>query len=374
MKRFIFALAGLILSGWVVIPQSGYPCSAICLRDSAGWVVGFNHDWIVKGALIMVNKRGVTKTAAPPDDGFPVASLARWTSKYGSITFNQSGRDFPSDGMNEKGLFVAILLLEGSEWPGADSLAGISAGQWIQYQLDNAATVQEVIENTAKIGIIGGGGGPGTLDLSGFHFFACDRNGDCVTVEGIGGKLVCHTGQNLPVRALTNTPYADAVSCMEQGNPLHGDVYHSESRFIQASGMLKAAAKQVPQSATQAVFEVLKKLESHDEIGPTVWSSVYDLTRLRISFKTIGHQEVREIDFSAFDFSCGTPVWIFDILSENSGNVSGLFSDYSLEANRELIRQTWSLTPGLSDLPLSEVDRAASYPEGFVCTTKGGER
>jgi choloylglycine hydrolase len=27
-----------------------------------------------------------------------------WISKYGSITFNQYGREFPTGGMNEKGL------------------------------------------------------------------------------------------------------------------------------------------------------------------------------------------------------------------------------------------------------------------------------
>jgi choloylglycine hydrolase len=26
-----------------------------------------------------------------------------WTSRYGSITFNQYGREFPSGGINEKG-------------------------------------------------------------------------------------------------------------------------------------------------------------------------------------------------------------------------------------------------------------------------------
>ena len=117
MQRFFLMLSLIILSEWMVTEPDGFSCTAICLRDTSGWVVGFNHDWLIKEALIMVNKRGVSKTAAPPDGKISAESLARWTSKYGSVTFNQSGREFPSDGVNEKGLFVALLLLEKTQWP-----------------------------------------------------------------------------------------------------------------------------------------------------------------------------------------------------------------------------------------------------------------
>lgn len=348
------------------VPNS-YSCTAICLKDAAGWVAGFNHDWLIKDALIMTNKRGVLKIAAPPDDRTPKETLAKWTSKYGSVTFNQSGQGFPSDGMNEKGLFVAILLLEKTKWPAPDSRASISAGQWIQYQLDNSSNVQEVIDNNRHIQIIGSSPGK-QLDMSGFHFMACDRNGECVTVEGINGKMVYHRQKNLPVRVLTNIPYSESINSLKQGKPIYGDVYHSETRFIQASNRLKEAALHVPKSATAFAFETLKKVESHDVIGPTVWSIVYDLTNLRVSFKTHDNQQIRYFDLSAFDFSCASPVKIFDILSERAGDVSNRFVAYSQQANKNLIMKTWTQTPGLSDLPTEVLDRAAAYPESFVCT------
>src|SRR5512138_1381397 len=131
--------------------------------------------------------------------------------------------------------------------------------------------------------------------------------------------------------------------------------------------MLKEAADHVPESATDAAFETLKNLESHDDIGPTVWSVVYDLANLRISFKTYDHPQIRTVDFSAFDFSCASPVRIFNIFSGSAGNVNGLFVDYSLQANRDLIMRTWSQTPGLSEQPPEMLNRAAAYPESFIC-------
>ncbi len=367
MKRFVILLLLIILIGWVATVPNSYSCTAICLKDAKGWVAGFNHDWIVKDALIMTNRRGLSKIAAPPNDEASKGSLAKWTSKYGSVTFNQSGQAFPSDGMNEKGLFVAILLLEKTKWPVPDSRASISAGQWIQYQLDNSSNVQEVIANDQHIQIIGGAPGK-QVAMSGFHFMACDRDGECVTVEGIDGKTVYHKQKNLPVRVLTNTPYAEAINSLKHGKPIYGDVYHSETRFIQASKRLKEAAIRVPKCATDFAFETLKKVESHDVIGPTVWSIVYDLANLRVSFKTHDNQQIRYFDLSAFDFSCASSAKIFDIFSESAGDVSGKFVPYSHEANKKLITKTWSQTPGLSDLPGDLLDRAAAYPESFVCT------
>lgn len=367
MKKLSFILPLIILIGWVALVPNSYPCTAICLKDAKGWVAGFNHDWLIKDALIMTNRRGVSKIAAPPNEKSSPKSIARWTSKYGSVTFNQSGQAFPSDGMNEKGLFVAILLLENTKWPAPDSRPSISAGQWIQYQLDNSRNVQEVIANDKRIQIIGGS--PGTqADMSRFHFIACDRSGGCVTVEGINGKMAYHTQKNLPVRVLTNTPYAESINSLNQGKPIYGDVYHSETRFIQASNRLKEADVHGPKSAIDFAFETLKKVESHDALGPTVWSVVYDLANLRVSFRTHDNQQMRYFDFSAFDFSCASPGKIFDILSESAGNVSGKFIPYSQQANKKLIMKTWTQTPGLSDLPGEVLDRAAAYPESFVCT------
>ena len=76
-----------------------------------------------------------------------------WVSKYGSITFNQYGKEFPTGGMNEKGLVVELMWLDETRYPEPDQRGVLNVLQWIQYQLDNSQTIDEVIASDKKIRI-----------------------------------------------------------------------------------------------------------------------------------------------------------------------------------------------------------------------------
>ena len=67
----------------------------------------------------------------------PDGNTISWVSQYGSITFNQYGKEFPTGGMNEKGLVVELMWLDGTIYPQPDERPAIGVLQWIQYQLDN---------------------------------------------------------------------------------------------------------------------------------------------------------------------------------------------------------------------------------------------
>ena len=56
-------------------------------------------------------------------------------------------------GMNEAGLVVETMMLEETEYPSPDSRPGIEILQWIQYQLDNFSTIEEVIASHSQIRI-----------------------------------------------------------------------------------------------------------------------------------------------------------------------------------------------------------------------------
>ncbi len=43
-----------------------------------------------------------------------------WTAVYGSISFNQYGKEFPTGGMNEKGLVVELMWLDETKFPAQD--------------------------------------------------------------------------------------------------------------------------------------------------------------------------------------------------------------------------------------------------------------
>ncbi len=69
-----------------------------------------NENGIDVPGMVFINKRGVFKTGRTwseminKDRSNP--SAFTWISRYGSVTFNVFGRDFPDGGVNESGLYI----------------------------------------------------------------------------------------------------------------------------------------------------------------------------------------------------------------------------------------------------------------------------
>lgn len=57
-------------------------------------------------------------------------------------------------GMNEKGLVIAQMALFESKYPVKTDKRAVDEFEWIQYQLDNSSTLQEVIGNNKKVQIL----------------------------------------------------------------------------------------------------------------------------------------------------------------------------------------------------------------------------
>jgi len=63
-----------------------------------------------------------------------VGQPAKWVSAYGSVTFNQFGRELPLGRMNEAGLVIEIMWLTQTEYPHSDRRPALRELQWAQYQ------------------------------------------------------------------------------------------------------------------------------------------------------------------------------------------------------------------------------------------------
>jgi len=269
--------------------------------------------------------------------------------------------------MNEAGLFVACLGLPETEWSIPDSRLSINAAQWAQYQLDTSGTVKDVIESDKVIRVHG--------SKLGVHFFACDKTGECATIESIKGRTVIHhTLKNMPIKALTNVPYAEALNSYQQGKITYNDYVQSITRFLQAAESLKEADRQPPKSAADFTFMALKKVGFYEETDgfkpfpATEWSTVYDFTNLLIHFRTYGNENIRSIRFASLDFSCESSVQALDIQSTLSGDVTHKFINYSTEMNRAIIMKNIKRTAGLSEFPDAVLEQRSVYPESFRCT------
>lgn len=318
----------------------GGACTSVYVPSAK--LMGKNYDWHREKALIVVNKQGMKKQAMvvrPQEVG------AQWISKYGSVTFNQYGREFPNGGMNEAGLTIEILWLDASVYEPADSRPTVNELSWIQYQLDNYALTEEVV---ARIG-------DNRLSqvYAKVHYLVCDASGDCATVEWVGGKPQIHHGKNLPRPVITNDTYARSWAYAgkfagfggKQAIPSGSD---SLSRFVRAAAGI---------SRTTTMPELFQLLQSVRQ-GNTVWNIGYDIGARTITYQTRSHPTPHIVSFKDLSFGCGTPVWMLNIQAHPA-----VFQVYDEAANLKLIREN------LSDIPQGAklAAKMSAYPATTAC-------
>ena len=171
-------------------------CTRVVYSGKNGMVVtGRSMDWKTEmHSNLWVFPKGMER------NGETGANSLQWTSKYGSVV-TSAFEIASTDGMNEKGLVANLLWLPETEYPVRDqSKPGLAITAWVQYMLDNFATVDEAVafidENTFQVvsDLMPDGSRLATLHLS-----ISDATGDCAIFEYTGGKLtVYHSNDQLP--------------------------------------------------------------------------------------------------------------------------------------------------------------------------------
>ena len=339
-RRHLFTLAGLGLAALIATPALS--CTTVCLLDKEKVVVAYNYDFHPPEGLVLVNKRGTRKMSSLRTQG------ATWAATYGSVTFNQFGRDNPMTGINEKGLMVSQMWLDETRYPPADPRPVIGVLEWIQYNLDRHASVAEVLADAETV--------RPTSRQAPIHYLVADATGDAAALEFLDGKLVVHRGAAMPVRALANSAYADSVAAFERAKS-KGEVPTSVSsldRFVRAA-MLAGAGNADPIARG---FEILASVA---QPYFTRWSIVYDLRAGEVYFRTEGNRAIRRVALAGFDFSCGTPVKMLDVTAGGAGDVGAAFLDYRLATNLALIESAFSKTPFLREVPAAARDALAAH-------------
>ncbi len=359
-------LARLTITGcFLATVLSGVPadaCTAFLLKHSTGALMAKNYDWDVAEGMLVVNPRGLAKSALVAEGAKP----ARWTSRYGSVTFNQYGREFPMGGMNEVGLAMDVLWLAETVYPDPGGRAAIGTLQWVQYCLDSFRTVSDVVASASELAI----SGPATL-----HFLACDPSGNCAVIEFLDGKLVSRSERTLPLAALTNSTYNDSLEFLNLtlgygGEPVTPEGPGSLARYARAANGVHAvrsnAGEQAPIDETFAVLADVSQPES------TQWSIIYELQEGRVHFKTSGNRTTRIVDLSELDLDCTADPRALDLMAEGSGDVSAKLAPYDADANLKTIRA--GFTAEAVAAPSDEViETLAAYPEKLLCTFNQAE-
>jgi len=283
--------------------------------DREGYVIhGANveHESIHKGQVFL-NPRGMEKWGL---DESTNGQIARWRSIYGSVTFNLVGYQYASGGMNEAGLTISTMSLRGSQVPEPDERPPLDESLWVQYLLDNFSMVEQVVASDRQV----------RLTDTNSHFLVCDRTGTCAAIEFLNGRMVVNTGDNLPLKVLTNTVYQDALQALRRGNLEDGSL----RRFGIAAARVNEFDPQDDVDALTYAFDSLAQVTA-PEVGtpPAQWSMVFDAQNFKLYFHTKKNPQIRTLDFGGLDFTCGDEVLMMDIHTGKAGDVSGSFEPYA---------------------------------------------
>ncbi len=341
------AVVCLALAGPASHPAAA--CTSLCLDTSDGPIFGANLDLFIGEGLVFVNRRGVVK------EGYLASTtgeVANWASEYGSVTFNLPGREFAWGGMNEAGLTISTMWLTATGFPEVDERPPVVSGFWVQHHLDTCATVQEVVDADSLV----------RLTQDACHFLVADAQGNCATMEYLEGQLVCHTGEALPVKALTNIPYSVAFSCLEEGTTPEEDPGRSVERFVDAAARLEGYSEENVASAEEYVLDALVNTISAPH---TKWSIVFDIGKSEVLVRTAASPTVKRLSLDGFDFACEAAVLMLDVNADLEGNVDEHFEPYDHVRNLDVFTSfcdRWEI-----EVSAEAAEELTRYLEDFPC-------
>ncbi|MBY0370311.1 linear amide C-N hydrolase [bacterium] len=357
--NFILAAFAVIFS----LAAISDACSTLGFSKETGYLVAKSYDWGQGHGTAVTNLSGMEKTGLKywKDD-----QPAKWKSRFGSLTFNQHGREFPLGGMNEAGLVVEIMWLPETKAPDLDQRDSVNELEWIQYQLDQFETTEQVRQASSKFRL--------SRVFATVHYMVCDKGGDCASFEylpddqGKGKLEVLNAGPGSPA-ALTNRPYTQMLSAWKQWNPQNALPFGegSEARFIRGSTFIENfdPAKMDP------IDHAFAALQSVGGTSLSKFHIVYEPLTGVVHFRTLGFRDIKVVDLKKLDLVCSRAQEKSKFLEMNqagAGDASGRFFAYTEKANEDLVRA--GLSPLLWVLPKSTLSLLADHPKDQVCTNR----
>lgn len=290
-------------------------CTRVVYQGPEGTIItARSMDWKTDiPANLWIFPRGMQRQGAVG------SSSIQWKSKYGSV-ITSSWDIAASDGMNEKGLVGNLLWLVESEYPSFTKdkdTPGLAISLWLQYVLDNFATVSEAVEALRQEKfVVASSHIPGTTIFATVHLSISDSSGDNAIFEYIQGKLVVH--HDKAYVAMTNSPIFEEQLAINTywknipGTTMLPGTNRAADRFVRASYYIDAIPKtDNTRVAVPMVFSVIRNcsvplgISTPDEpnISSTRWRTVADHKNRVYYFENVLNPNVVWVDFNKVDFS-----------------------------------------------------------------------
>lgn len=301
---------------------SGRACTTFCFDTPGGPVFAMNFDVFIPGdGLVFINHRGVAKEGFQPGT---TGKVAKWVSKFGSVTFNVAGREFAVTGMNEAGLVVGGMELRAQEYPEPDERPGVTIGSWVQYLLDTCATLDEAVAMQSVVRI--------EDSAPPVHYLVSDATGKCITVEWFDGEIEIRSGADASVRAMANMPYGRSAEALEIGGPRWwwSNPGQSAERVATAHARCTSYDPVKNPDAIGYAFDTLKMVGAPH----TKWSIVYDIAKREVWYGSAQSPTGKHIVLSSFEMSCDSPLLMLDVNAKFEGEAASHFVPFDFDTNR----------------------------------------
>ncbi|TXI49370.1 MAG: linear amide C-N hydrolase [Mycobacterium sp.] len=302
-------------------------------------LTGRSMDWPESTEpLIVAFPAGRERNGLHPAGILEDADPARWTSRHGSLVTTVYGMG-TVDGFNDAGLAGHALYLSATDFgPREPAKPAVHAGLWLQYLLDQAATVAEALDLMNGIDIVAVHAHGHDANL---HLALEDAGGDSAIIEFAAGRPVVHHGRQFTL--MTNDPtYDEQLALLSRQDfshpsrdmPLPGNV-NAVDRFQRAA--YYSALLPTPQSEREAVAGVMAIMRNvsvpfgapYGDFGVynTEYRTVTDLTNRTYFFELTTSPSVIWVRMAGLDLTAGTPTLVLDPYDETlTGDVTDRFA------------------------------------------------
>ncbi len=222
-----------------------------CFID--GFVFGRNFDFPANPALLLWTY---------PEDGYrsiSMVDLGYFDYSLDNLPMDPSGLEFtpymPFDGMNEKGLVVAMAAIPYAEPPVSSGKVSIGEIATIRLLLDYASDVDEAIELLSEYNV--------EMVSPPIHYLVADASGDSVIVEFLDDEMKLYKSSEPQIITnflVTRVSLPDGSPCERYDAVYNGITSKEEAMSVGYAFSLLDASSQ----------------------RETIWSIVYDIENLSV--------------------------------------------------------------------------------------------
>ena len=285
-------------------PSSG--CSAFATQDPAtnDWYMGRNYDYchVENGEEVPITALFVR--TAPKNGKKSISMVDTYWMGYKDGFYNDGKSDLSMlvgapysllDGMNEDGLAVSVLHLQGNPTRQDDpSKNTVWSSVLMRIMLDRASNVDEAIEIAKKYNL-----NMETPALGNNHFFVADASGNYAIIEYSYEENGVVTDSSTPNRLVTlqgeehsyvTNFYVDPA--LAENSYLGGLSTKGKARYLILEGTLWLNTyKLTKEQAMDLLKATSQKTKPEENTSHTQWSALYNLTQ-----RTLDISILREFD------------------------------------------------------------------------------